>query len=117
MVTCTTPPFRAAVRLNSGVRQDKKGNRMPQNIIAIAVACGLILVGALALKRVDLSLTVRVLIGAALLVSGVALVYPLIGAVGPLDDHPIRLGIAAALAGLGINQLAAPIRLYLGRPA
>ena len=27
------------------------------------------------------------------------------------------LGIAAALAGLGINQLAAPIRMHLGRPA
>ena len=90
---------------------------MPQNIVAIAVACGLIVVGVLALKRIDLSLTVRVLIGAALLVSGVALIYPLLGAVGPLDAQPIRLGIAAALAGLGINQLAAPIRQYLGRPA
>ena len=90
---------------------------MSQNIVAIAVACGLILIGVLALKRIDLSLTVRVVLGAALLVSGVALIYPLIGAVGPLDAHPIRLGIAAALSGLGINQLAAPLRQYLGRPA
>ena len=90
---------------------------MPQNIIAIAVACGLILIGGLALKRIDLSLIARVLIGAALLVSGIALIYPLTGAAGALDAHPIRLGISAALAGLGINQLAAPIRLHLGRPA
>nr|CAS02556.1 putative integron gene cassette protein [uncultured bacterium] len=101
----------------SNVRQDEKGIRMSQNIIAIAVACGLILIGALALKRIGLSLTIRVLIGAALLVSGIALIYPLIGAAGALDAHPIRLGIAAALAGLGINQLAAPIRMHLGRPA
>jgi Kef-type K+ transport system membrane component KefB len=90
---------------------------MPQNIIAIAVACGLILIGGLALKRIDLSLIARVLIGAALLVSGIALIYPLIGSAGALDAQPIRLGISAALAGLGINQLAAPIRLHLGRPA
>ena len=75
------------------------------------------MIGGLALKRIDLSLTVRVLIGAALLVSGIALIYPLIGAAGALDAHPIRLGVSAALAGLGINQLAAPVRLYLGRPA
>ena len=89
---------------------------MSQNIIAVVVACGLILASGFALKRSNLSPTVRVVLGAFLLAGGVALVYPLLGT-GNIEAHPVRLGISAALAGLGINQLAAPIRLYLWRPA
>ena len=36
MVTCTTPPFRAAVRLNSGVRR-QTDNMVPEILLSIGV--------------------------------------------------------------------------------
>ena len=88
----------------------------PNLIIAISIACVLIFLGAYAATRINLSSISRVAIGAVLLVGGIALIFPLIGVAGALDDHQIRLGIAVAMTGLGINQLAAPLRLALGRP-
>ena len=90
---------------------------MTQNLIVpIAIGFGLMLIGGYAARRLDLSLTSRVAIGAVLLVGGIALIYPLMGAGGVLDAHQVRFGIAIAMTGLGINQLSAPLRVRLGRP-
>ncbi|RYG97936.1 MAG: hypothetical protein EON58_08545 [Alphaproteobacteria bacterium] len=88
----------------------------PNPIVAIAIACGLIFLGAYAAAKIDLSVASRAAVGAVLLVGGIALIYPLIGVGGALEAHQIRFGTAVALIGLGINQLAAPLRLALGRP-
>ena len=109
---------RKAVRLNSGVRRGHKFTEVevPQNLIALAIGFGLLLAGGHALRKINLSMTSRVLIGAVMLVSGIALIYPLLGSGGVLEAHQIRFGIAVALGGLGINQLAAPVRATFGRP-
>ena len=45
MVTCTTPPFRAAVRLNSGVRAHMRVRWQPKTLIIAFSALGLVLSG------------------------------------------------------------------------
>jgi len=77
----------------------------------------LMLAGAYALNKTHPSLTTRVVIGAVLLIAGISLAYPLLDGTGELASHQIRLGLAVALTGLGINQAAAPIRVAFGRPA
>ena len=84
-------------------------------ILAIAISCGIILFGAHAARRINMSLTSRFAIGTVLLALGVLLIYPLIGT-GALEDHQFRYGLAVGMVGLGINQIAAPLRMRLGRP-
>lgn len=84
-------------------------------IIALAIGLPLMLVGFYALKRANLSLAIRVLIGIVMLIAGVVLAYPLV--TGDLSLHPVRLGVAVALLGLGINQIATPLRMAMGKAA
>ena len=85
--------------------------------IALAIGCGLMIAGAYSLKNANPSLTTRIALGAVMLVSGIALAYPLVTGNDALELHQIQFGLAIALSGLGINQLAAPIRVAFGRPA
>ncbi len=83
--------------------------------IALAVGIPLMLAGFYGLKHIKPSVIVRVLIGCGMLIVGIAVVHPLVDGSGELYLHPIRLGMSIALLGLGINQVAAPLRLALGK--
>ena len=85
--------------------------------IALAIGCGLMIAGAYGLKNANPTITTRVALGAVMLISGIALAYPLVTGNDSLELHQVRFGLAIALTGLGINQLAAPIRVAFGRPA
>ena len=81
--------------------------------IAFGVCAALALTGSYVLKRTDPSMRVRVAFGAAALGIGLLLTCVAPGLQRIVGD-PLLLGLSAALAGLGINQLAAPIRKALG---
>jgi len=85
-------------------------------VIAGTVGVPLIWGGAYWLKRTQPSLIVRVILGAVLLASGLVLAYQLVHGPG-IATHPIQLGLAAGLFGLGINQVFAPLRVALGHAA
>ena len=86
-------------------------------LIAMAIGLPLMLAGAYGIKRWQPSLATRVILGSLMLVSGIALIYPLIYGPADLMESPVRLGLAVALVGLGINQIAAPIRVAFGHAA
>jgi len=86
-------------------------------IIAMAIGVPLMLAGFYGIRRWQPRLLTRFFLGAIMLASGVALIYPLIYGSGDLMQSPIRFGLAIALAGLGINQIAAPVRVALGHAA
>ena len=76
--------------------------------IITAIAIGALLTGAgfYVFHRVDPPKPVRVLLGVALLFVCIALAYPLMSS-GDLVLHPVRMGLAIALFGVGINQVMA----------
>jgi len=88
-----------------------------QFLVAIAIGSSLMMAGAYAFNKTNPALTTRVLVGAVLVIAGFSLSYPLLDGTDVLASHQIRLGLAVALTGLGINQAAAPIRVAFGRPA
>ncbi len=89
---------------------------MQNDWLALAIGCALLIAGAYALRKLNVSVISRVLMGATMLGAGIALIYPLIDRIDDLNDHQVRFGFAIALLGLGINQLTAPIRLAFKRP-
>lgn len=88
-----------------------------QHWIAFAVGAGLICAGAHGIQRLRVGLIARALLGAVMLTAGITLLYPLVNQDNGLKVHQISFGIAVALVGLGINQLASPVRVRLGRDA
>ena len=86
-------------------------------LVAAAVAVAIIMAGIYGFRRAQLGTTARVALGLVMLASGVGLAYWLIQLADDPLSHPIRLGFVGGLVGLGINQVAAPLRLAMGRPA
>jgi len=86
-------------------------------LVPAVVAAGLIFCGARLINSMSPSLTTRVLLGLLLLGVGVGCVSYLIYIVQNLQQHPVLLGLAAGMAGLGINQVCAPLRVAFGKPA
>lgn len=86
-------------------------------MVALAVGVPLMYAGLYALKHINPNLALRTAIGCALLIAGIILADTLANGSGALYLHPIRLGVAIALLGLGINQASAPLRAALGKSA
>ena len=86
-------------------------------IVAGAIAVAIILGGFYGLRRAQLAMAVRVVLGFLMLAFGIALAYSLVQGPGDPLMHPIRLGLAGGFVGLGINQVAAPLRVAMGKPA
>ena len=86
-------------------------------VIAGLIAIAIIMGGHFGFRRAQLGMAVRVGLGLLMLAIGAALGYSFIqGADDPLA-HPVRLGVVVGLIGLGINQIAAPLRAAMGKPA
>ena len=86
-------------------------------IVAVAIAVAIILGGLYGFRRAQLAMAARIVVGLLMLASGIALAHWLVqGSNEPLI-HPVRLGLAAGFIGLGINQVAAPLRAAMGKPA
>lgn len=89
----------------------------PSSTIFLLGGCiglGLMLLGFYTFRRLDPAMPVRVGLGAVMLVVGLIAVFywPGIAAVG---ESPFYIGVTLVLLGLGINQLAAPVRRAIGK--
>lgn len=85
-------------------------------IIPFAIGMAILIGGHRLLKQWNPALVTRVLIGIALLGIGIGCGYYLIFVVRALQQHPILYGLMIGTAGLGINQVAAPLRAAAGGP-
>lgn len=85
-------------------------------LLAMAIGMVLMLAGFYALKALDPPMLVRVCLGGAMFAIGVVAIAIWPGASVVVED-PVQLGVVVVLLGLGINQLAAPLRRAFGKAA
>lgn len=85
-------------------------------LLALAVGMGVMLLGFYGLRMMDPPMWARVLLGGVMLATGLCAMYVWPGILVVVHD-PIQFGTTIALMGLGINQLAAPVRRALGKQA
>lgn len=86
-------------------------------LLPLVIATGIIIGGARFLNAKNASLVTRVALGVTLLGAGVGCGYYLIYVAEDLQKYPWLLGFGAGAAGLGINQVAAPLRVAAGGAA
>lgn len=79
--------------------------------IGFAVATGVIVGGMYGLRGLGVGIFPRFVTGVILLSSAVAFWLLTDGA---FVEQPVQLGLCAGFAGLGINQLTAPLRRAFG---
>ena len=86
----------------------------PPLLLAMLVGSGLMMTAFYLLRALDPPISVRVGLGAVLLVTGAYITWFNPG-IGALVRQPLLFGVAAFLVGFGINQLAAPLRRAMGK--
>ena len=86
-------------------------------IISLAVGMTILIGGVFYFKRSNPSMIVRVFAGLALLGIGLSCGYYLIYVLDSIENHPLLFGLTIGATGLGINQVAAPVRIALGSAA
>ena len=84
-------------------------------LIGGCIGIGLMLLGFYGFRRLDPAMPIRVGLGAAMFAAGLVAVFVWPG-INAVVHSPIYLGITVVLLGLGINQVAAPLRRALGKP-
>ena len=83
-------------------------------LVAVAVGTVLMLLGFYSLKALAPPMSARIGLGAALLCAGIFAVAFKPG-LADVMASPIQFGLVIFCVGLGINQLAAPLRQAFGR--
>ena len=83
-------------------------------LIAVAIGTVLMLLGFYSLKALQPPMPVRIGLGLALLGAGLFGVAFMPG-LSAVMASPVQFGLVIFCVGLGINQLAAPLRQALGR--
>ena len=86
-------------------------------LLPLAIGMAILVGGHHLLSKTNPPLTTRFFPGLALLAIGIGCGYYLTDILGNLEQHPLLFGIAIGALGLGINQVAAPLRVAFGSAA
>ena len=86
-------------------------------LLPLAIGMAILVGGHHLLKKYNPALRARFVLGLVLLSIGIGCGYYLTDILGNLEQHPLMFGLAIGALGLGINQVAAPLRVAFGGAA